>query len=170
MYHKIKPIIGKGTLDFPNNWGRVKHRLGFGSFNIHLRTSLKALIDTDLIYHAVLLGIIVSVLFVETIVANALFSAIYTIFKCKAEQKPRNPYEPTTFSLSSVFLFQLSDLLCWCNLHLTLDHECSEFVDCPLTSNNLPDHWKCQAGGPPVLSYREWWHGIILNKCCLFLN
>ncbi len=53
MYHKIKPIIGKGTLDFPNNWGRVKRRLGFGSFNIHLHTSLKALrIDTDLIYHA----------------------------------------------------------------------------------------------------------------------
>lgn len=64
MYHKIKPIIGKGTLDLPNNWGRVKHRLGFGSFNIHLRTSLKALrIDTALIYHA---GVTVSVLFVET--------------------------------------------------------------------------------------------------------
>lgn len=105
-----------------------------------------------------------------TIVSNILFSAIYTIFKCKMEQKPQNPHEPPTFSLSSVFLFQLSDLLCWSNLHLTLDHECSAFVDCPLTSNNLPDHWKYQAGGPPVLSYRERWHGIILNKCCLFLN
>ncbi len=105
-----------------------------------------------------------------TIVSNTLFSAIYTILKRKTEQKPQNPHEPTTFSLSSVFLFQLSDLLCWSNLHLTQDHECSAFDDCPLTSNNLPDHWKCQAGGPPVLSYREWWHGIILNKCCLFLN
>lgn len=67
MCHKIKPIIGKGTLDFPNNWGRVKHRLGFGSFNIHLRISLKALrIDTALIYHAALLSIIVSALFVES--------------------------------------------------------------------------------------------------------
>lgn len=89
MDHKIKPIIGKGTLDFPNNWGRVKHRIGFGSFNLHLRTSLKALrIDTALIYHAALLGRTVSVLFVETdlflenvstIVANTPFSAIYTI-------------------------------------------------------------------------------------------
>jgi len=97
MHHKIKPIIGKGSLDFLNNRERVKHRLGFGSFNIHLRSSLKALrIDTALIYHAALLGITVSVLFVETelflenvstIVINTLYPAIYTILICKSEQK-----------------------------------------------------------------------------------
>lgn len=54
-------------MTFQINRERVKHRLGFGSFNIHLRTSLKALtIDTALIYRAALLGITLSVLFVET--------------------------------------------------------------------------------------------------------
>lgn len=115
MYHKIKPIIGKGSLDFPNNRERVKHRLGFGSFNIHLRTSLKALtIDTTLIYHAALLGITLSVLFVETelflenvstIVANTLFPAIYTILKCKSEQKGSKSTSVHIMLYSPLFFF-----------------------------------------------------------------
>lgn len=96
MDHKIKPIIGKGTLDFPNNWGRVKHRIGFGSFNLHLRTSLKALrIDTALIYHAALLGRTVSVLFVETETLAQLWQILHFLqftqfYNAKSEQKASN--------------------------------------------------------------------------------
>lgn len=172
MYHKIKLIIGKGSLDFPNNRERVKHRLGFGSFNIHLRTSLKALrIDTALIYHAALLGITVSVLFVatelflenvSTIVANTLYPAIYTILKCKSEQKASKStwvhiifYSPLFF-FSSWVTSSVGTIKIWPQ---TKRVQLLSTAQWPATT--FPD----DENVIQVFSHCEWWHGITLNQC-----